>query len=225
MTNFPNLIREGFKALEADDYGRRLIVRDVRDTKVEGLVRSLLRNHLEDLGHIAIAEATYPNPPKQRCDLTIQAGEELAYLEFKQCFDWDRAFELASNKDNDDVWKDVGKHLSKLKIGAPPESWRAAILLLLVMTRRPSEGDFNRWRNRLKKYYRDGILARAERHSRARCLMRDPDHCSERVFGDEVVNEYLRWRSVSHNFPQLSPHFFGGQNATGSWCFDATSLV
>jgi hypothetical protein len=25
--------------------------------------------------------------------------------------------------------------------------------------------------------------------------------------------------------PQLSPHFFGGQNATGSWCFDATSLV
>jgi hypothetical protein len=38
----------------------------------------------------------------------------------------------------------------------------------------------------------------------------------------------LKLRGTADLLPsdaQLSPHFFGGQNATGSWCFDATSLV
>jgi excisionase family DNA binding protein len=38
-----------------------------------------------------------------------------------------------------------------------------------------------------------------------------------------LVKVGARIRIPAHS--QLSPHFFGGQNATGSWCFDATSLV
>lgn len=53
--DFLSAIGASFEALGATDCECRLIVREARDTKVEGLVRSLLQNHIRDQGHIAHA--------------------------------------------------------------------------------------------------------------------------------------------------------------------------
>lgn len=187
--DFLSAIRASFEALGANQAECRLIAREARDTKVERLVRSLLRNHLEDQGHIAYAEVT--NAAVNRGDLQIEIGAATAYIELKQYFDFDCARALGGGKD---IWTEFAPDIGKLK-KVSESHWRAAILLIIVMM---PQSIPNRFLKRIILKYASAYNG-GQNYCRQRLII-NPSLCAEDAIGDFVVGEYLRWKMDSHKF-------------------------